>query len=428
MTTNNGHASPATRTMTDTPPARRTPRPPEKKSGGGAVWFWLILFLIVLGVVAALVLWRDKSNQSKLNSTTQDMAEPTVLVVHPQKGDPHITITLPGTVNSLIESSVYSQVSGYVKRWYVDIGGQVRSGQLLADIDTPVTDQQLLQAQESVKQAEANLNLAKITANRYNDLFGSHAVSQQDLDNQNANVKVQEANLSAAQAFVGGIQKTEAFKQVRAPFDGVITARRIDIGDYVTATGQTSTTPSGNGPAQTGTPNQELFSVAQTRTLRVYVNVPEYYASETVPGITANLELASDPNTTVTGKLVRTADAIDPSSLTLLTEIDVDNSSGKLLPGGYAQVHFDIVTKHPPLVIPGNSLIFRAAGPQVGVVDDSGVVELRDIKIGRDLGTKLEVVDGINEDDAVIVNPSDSLADKQKVRVKQLDDSSDKKP
>src|ERR1700677_770882 len=201
MTTHNRHASPATRTMTDTPPARRTPRPPEKKSGGGAVWFWLILFLIVLGVVAALVLWRDKSNQSKLNSTTQDMAEPTVLVVHPQKGDPHITITLPGTVNSLIESSVYSQVSGYVKRWYVDIGGQVRSGQLLADIDTPVTDQQLLQAQESVKQAEANLNLAKITANRYNDLFGSHAVSQQDLDNQNANVKVQEANLSAAQAF-----------------------------------------------------------------------------------------------------------------------------------------------------------------------------------------------------------------------------------
>ena len=243
-------------------------------------------------------------------------------------------------------------------------------------------------------------------------------MAQQDVDNQTANVRVQEANLSAALAFEGGIQKTEAFKQVKAPFAGIITARRIDVGDYVSSTGQVATTSTGaSGPAQTGTPNQELFRVAQTKTLRVYVNVPENYADEVVPGITATLELASAPNVPVKGKLVRTADAIDPNSLTLLSEVDVDNPDGKLLPGGYAQVHFDIVTTHPPLVIPGNSMIFRTQGPQVGVVDDSNIVHLQNIKIGRDLGTKLEIVEGLKEDDSVIVNPSDSLADGQKVRV-----------
>jgi len=346
------------------------------------------------------------------------MAVPTVLVVLPQRGDAEIHLTLPGTVDPLMESSVYAQVSGYIKRWLVDIGGSVKQGQLLAEIDTPVTDQSLLQAEESVKQAQANLNLAKVTADRYNALLSSHAVAQEDVDTQNANVKVQEANLSAAQAFEGGIQKTEAFKEVRAPFDGIITARQIDVGDYVSATGQTApTNTTTSGPSQTGTPNQELFRIAQTKTLRVYVNVPENYADEIVPGIKATLILASNPNTPATGKLVRTADAIDPNSLTLLSEVDVDNPDGKLLPGGYAQVHFDIVTSHPPLVIPGNSLIFRSQGPQVGVVDDSNTVHLRNIKIGRDLGTKLEIADGLQENDQVIVNPSDSLADGQQVRV-----------
>jgi len=284
-----------------------------------------------------------------------------------------------------------------------------------------VTDQQLLQAQQSVLQAEANLNLAKVTAARYNDLLATHAVAQEDVDTQNANVSVQQANLSAAQAFVGGIQKTEAFKQVRAPFDGVITARHVDVGDFVTATNQAATTNTSNQSVQTGTPNQELFRVAQTRVLRVYVNVPEYYSPEIVPGIQATLEMASNPNAPVKGRLVRTADAIDPNSLTLLSEVDVDNPDGKLLPGGYAQVHFDIISKHPPMIIPGNTMIFRSAGPQVGVVDDSGIVHLRDIKIGRDLGTNLEVIQGLDEGDEVIINPSDSLADGQKVHVTSQD-------
>jgi multidrug efflux pump subunit AcrA (membrane-fusion protein) len=403
--------------MTENKPVRRTPATKQKQPAS-FTWLWLILFLIVLGVIVAYVFWKKSAAQADLNSSTQEMAVPTVLVVHPQRGDPQIHLTLPGTVQALMESSVYAQVSGYIKRWLVDIGGTVKTGQLLAEIETPVTDQQLIQAGESVKQAQANVNLAKVTADRYNELFTTHAVAQQDVDNQDANLKVQEANLSAAQAFVGGIQKTEAFKEVRAPFDGVITARQIDVGDFVSATGQTATTNTPNsGPSQTGTPNQELFRIAQTKILRIYVNVPENYADEIIPGIKATLELASNPNATVEGKLVRTADAIDPNSLTLLSEVDVDNADGKLLPGGYAQVHFDIVTSHPPLVIPGNSLIFRAAGPQVGVVDESNIIHLRTIKIGRDLGTKLEVLDGLEEDDQVVVNPSDSLADGQKVRV-----------
>jgi multidrug efflux pump subunit AcrA (membrane-fusion protein) len=354
------------------------------------------------------------------------MAQPSVLVVHPEKGDSQLHLTLPGTVDAQMESSVYAQVSGYVKRWLVDIGAQVKEGQLLAEIDTPVTDQQLKQADESVKQAQANLDLAKTTADRYNKLFETKAVSQQDVDNQNAGVKVQEANLSAAQAFEEGIQKTEAFKQVKAPFDGVITARHIDVGDYVSASGQTGSVVTSTGAAQNGAPNQEMFRIAQIKVLRVYVNVPETYSDQVVPGITATLTLASSPNKPVTGKLTRTSNAIDPNSLTLLSEVDVDNADGKLLPGGYAQVHFDINSNRPSLIIPGNTLIFRQQGPQVGVVDDSGIVHLKNIKIGRDLGTKLEVADGVKAEDSIIVNPSDSLADGQKVTVSTND--ADKKP
>jgi multidrug efflux pump subunit AcrA (membrane-fusion protein) len=430
MATQNGHGNPPPqRTVTAPEPARRVAPPRKKKKKRGFLGLGLFLLFVALAVAVVLILWHRSSQQEELKTSTQQMAEPTVLIVHPQPGDAQVHLTLPGTVDPLMESSVYAQVSGYIKRWLVDIGGAVKQGQLLAEIDTPVTDQSLKQAGESVKQAQANLDLAKITAARYNGLLASHAVSQQDVDNQNASVRVQEANLSAAQAFESGIQKTESFKQVVAPFDGVITARRIDVGDYVSATGQTaSTTTSGSGPLQTGTPNQELFRVAQTKTLRVYVNVPEAYADEITPGTKATMELASSPNQTVTGTLTRTSDAIDPTSLTLLAEVDVDNADGKLLPGGYAQVHFNILSKTPPLVIPGNSMIFRQQGPQVGVVDESGVVHLHDIKISRDLGTKLEVSDGVGPDDSVIVNPSDSLADGQKVHVKEDDQGQTQKP
>jgi len=391
---------------------------PLKKRKRSFFWLYALLFLLVLGGAAFYVFFQRGLAQTALVSATQKMADSTVLVVRPERGAPEVHLVLPGTVQAEMESSVYAQVSGYIKRWLVDIGAPVKEGQLLAEIETPVTDQQLSQAQAAMAQAQANLNLAKTTAARYNGLLKTNAVSQQDVDTQNAGVAVQEANVAAAQANVRALEQMEAFKAVKAPFDGAITARKIDVGDLVTASGS-GTASQGNAPSQNGTPSQELFRIAQTKMLRIYVNIPENYSDQIVPGIAATLDLASSPDQKVTGKLVRTSQSIDPSSLTLLAEVDVPNPDGKLLPGGYAQVHFDITTDHPPLVIPGNTLIFRAQGTQVGIVDtDTGTVHLQDIKIGRDFGTKLEVVSGLKEDDSVILNPSDSLVDGAKVQVK----------
>jgi RND family efflux transporter MFP subunit len=396
------------------PLARPAPVKSKKRS---FFWLYALLFLLLLGGMVAFVLFQRAQAQSALTTATRQMAVSTVLVVHPDLGAKDIHLVLPGTVQAEMESSVYAQVSGYIKRWLVDIGAPVKEGQLLAEIETPVTDQQLRQAQAAVAQAQANLNLAKTTATRYNDLLKTNAVSQQDVDNQNAGVAVQEANLAAAQANLQGLEQTEAFKEVKAPFDGVVTARKIDVGDLVTASGA-DTASQGSAPSQTGTPSQELFRIAQTKTLRVYINIPEGYSGEIVPGISATVTLASSPTQKVTGKLARTSQSIDPSSLTLLAEVDVPNQDGKLLPGGYAQVHFDITTDHPPLVIPGNTLIFRAQGTQVGIVDpDTQTVHLKDIKVGRDFGTKLEVIDGLQESDFIILNPSDSLTDGAKVQV-----------
>jgi membrane fusion protein, multidrug efflux system len=416
MLTNNGHGTPDTnRIMAEKNPIRRPATPQRRKRS--FFWLYAFVFLLVLGGTAAVVFVRRAQAQSALESVTKQMDVPTVLVVHPERGAADIHLILPGTVQAEMESSVYAQVSGYIKRWLVDIGAPVKEGELLAEIETPVTDQQLSQAQAAMAQIQANLNLAKTTAARYNNLRNTNAVSQQDVDTQNAGVAVQEANLAAAQANIRGLEQTEAFKEVKAPFDGVVTARKIDVGDLVTASGA-GTASQGNAPSQNGTPSQELFRVAQTKTLRVYVNIPENYSDEIVPGISATLDMASSPNQKVTGKLARTSQSIDPGSLTLLAEVDVPNANGKLLPGGYAQVHFDITTTHPPLVIPGNTLIFRAQGTQVGVVDtDTNTVHLKDIKIGRDFGTKLEVVDGLEENDFVILNPSDSLTDGARVQV-----------
>jgi multidrug efflux pump subunit AcrA (membrane-fusion protein) len=402
--------------MIENKPIMRPAIPKKRKRS--FFWLYALVFLLVLGGAAVFVFFQRGQAQTALVSATRQMAVSAVLVVHPERGATDIHLVLPGTVQAEMESSVYAQVSGYIKRWLVDIGAPVKEGQLLAEIETPVTDQQLMQSQAAMAQAQANLNLAKTTASRYNGLLKTNAVSQQDVDTQNAGVAVQEANLASAQANVRGLQQTEAFKEVKAPFDGIVTARKIDIGDLVSASGA-GTASQGSAPSQMTTPSQALFRVAQTKILRVYVNIPENYSDAIVPGTSVALDLASSPSRKVTGKLVRTSQAIDPNSLTLLAEVDVPNADGKLLPGGFAQVHFDITTAHPPLVIPGNTLIFRAQGAQVGVVDtDANTVHLKNIKIGRDLGTKLEVVDGLSESDSVILNPSDSLTDGAKVEVK----------
>lgn len=428
-TMSNGHeASPTNRTPAEragygTPPGSRAPASTPQPKHHGVLWLSTIILVIVLGCIFAFVMVRKSHQSAELKEATEKMAVPTVLTVHPEPGSGETHLVLPGAVQAYMESSVYAQISGYIKRWLVDIGAPVKKGQLMAEIEAPVIEQQLQQAQGTLGQAQANLALAKVTAARYNDLLAKHAVSQQDVDNQNANVAVQQANVAAAQGGVSAIEHALAFKEVVAPFDGVVTARRVDVGDLVTSGGGTSS-PSGSGAAGTtpasGTSTQ-LFSVAQTQVLRVYVTVPAHDSVNVVPGVTATLNLASNPDRSVSGTLVRTSKSIDPTSLTLLAEVDVDNADGKLLPGGYAQVHFDLKDAHPPLLIPGNALIFRAQGPQVGVVDNNDTVQLKDIKIGRDFGTKLEVVSGLQASDAVIVNPSDSLTSGLKVQVKKDD-------
>jgi multidrug efflux pump subunit AcrA (membrane-fusion protein) len=428
-TMSNGHEAsqtkriPADRAGYGTPPGSRTPSRQAPPKRHGAIWFWTILLVIVLACVFAFVMVRKSHQSAQLKEATQKMAVPTVLTVHPQPGSGNVQLVLPGAVQAYMESSVYAQISGYIKRWLVDIGAPVKKGDLLAEIEAPVIEQQLQQAQGTLGQAQANLALAKVTASRYTGLLAKNAVSQQDVDNQNANVAVQQANVAAAQGGVSAIEHALAFKQVVAPFDGVVTARRVDVGDLVTAGGGTSS-PSGSGAAGT-TPasgnSTQLFSVAQTQILRVYVTVPAHDSEDVVPGVTAQVALASNPNHSVPGRIVRTSKSIDPTSLTLLVEVDVDNADGKLLPGGYAEVHFDLKDAHPALLIPGNALIFRAQGPQVGVVNSDSTVQLKDITIGRDFGTKLEVTAGLQASDSVIVNPSDSLTNGLKVQVKKDD-------
>lgn len=389
--------------MVENPPPRPSPSPRKKKQSNSWLWLIAVIFVVVLVVVVTFVVIGRLHAQSQLKNVTQQMATPTVLVVRPEQGSPDVHLVLPGTVQPYIQSTVYAQVTGYLKRWLVDIGTPVKQGQLLAEIETPEIDQQLAAAQAAQVQNQATTDLSRITADRYNTLLHTNAVAQQDVDEKNGDLAVAEANLNAAKANVGRLQKTEAFKEVYAPFDGILTQRRVDVGDLVNA--------------GTGSTSQALFQISQTSTLRVYVRVPEMYSAEMTPGLSTKLEMASNPGQAVSGTLVRTSQAIDPASLTLLVEVDVDNKDGKLFPGGYAQVRFDVTLVHPPLVLPGNTLIFRAQGTQVGVVDSDNTVHLKDIKIGRDFGTKIEVVSGIDANDSVILNPSDSLGDGQKVKI-----------
>lgn len=372
---------------------------PKRKVSWSKVLFYI---LIVTGLVA-FVFVRRSAAQSNLVKLTQQMAIPMVLAVHPEMESSEVHLTLPGTVQAYTHAAIYSRVDGYVKNWMVDIGAHVKKGQLLAEIETPETDQQLRQTLATVVLARANVGLAQVTAKRYDDLASTDAVSKQEVDTANSDLEARQATLAADQATADRLQQIEGFKEIYAPFDGVITQRLVDIG-YLINSGA-------------GTKAQELFEMERTDILRVYVQIPEAYSHLAVPGGKAEIQLASSPNQRVEGTLVRTAQAIDPTSQTILTEVDVPNADGKLYPGGYAQVYLDFKTGDPTLVVPGNSLIFRAQGPQLGLVDPkTNLVHLQDIKIGRDLGNRIEVIDGLKATDEVIVNPSDSLSEGAKVQ------------
>ena len=372
---------------------------------------FLKIGLIVLAAagVFLLVLIPRLRQKKEVREATDRMAVPNVTVVHPKPGPSETTLNLPGNVKAFLEAPLYARTDGYVKKWYFDIGAPVKEGQVLAEIETPEVDQQLAQSRAARDQASANLMLAKTSADRWNDLLRQHAVAQQESDQRNSDYAARQADYASADANVKRLESLQSFQKVTAPFDGIVTSRRIDIGSLINA-----------GSSAAG---QELFRVAQIGTLRVYVNVPEAFSSSVPVGTPATIDFASAPGVEGKGNVVSTAGAIDPQARTLLVEIQVPNNDGKFLPGGYAQIHFQVRLDHPALVVPANTLLFHSAGSQIGVVGPDHVVTLKKVQIGRDFGTTVEIVDGLQADDFIIVNPSDSLTSGIKVESKEKTDA-----
>lgn len=384
---------------------RRSPSPgggesrPKKRSWLSAI----IILVVVAGIVVAGIIPRIRA-KAALKTETRELAVPAVSVIHPQRGAPSQEIILPGNMQAFIDSPIYARTNGYLKKWYVDIGGRVKAGQLLADIETPEVDAQFHQAQADLKTAQANYDLSEITYNRYETLKSTDSVAKQDVDNAVGDYQAKKAMVASAEANLNRLQELVSFEKVYSPFDGVLTARETDIGDLIDA--------GTNGGAA-----KELFRVASINTLRVYINVPQIYSAESNPGIPAYLTLQEFPGRTFQGKIVRTANAIDLASRTLLVEVDVNNPTGELLPGAYAQVHLKIASGAPTYILPVTTLVFRTAGLQVATVKDGNKATLIPIAIGRDYGTSVEVVSGLTDSDVVIDSPPDSIVDGEEVRI-----------
>jgi len=367
----------------------------------------LLLAIAAIVVVAALLsgIWSRVKAQKSLRTETAQVALTSVSVRLPKPATPAAEIILPGNVQPYITSPIYSRTNGYLKKWYFDIGARVKRGQLLAVIETPEVDQQLQQARSNLLTAQANLSLAEITKTRYQGLLKTNAVSKQDVDNAVGSYNANKAIVEADQATVQQYTALVSFERIYAPFDGVITARNTDIGDLINS-------------GSSGGVKTDLFHIAQPGTLRVYVNVPEEYSRGIKVGMAADLTLAEFPGRKFQGKVVRTADAINVTTRTLLIEIDVDNPTGTLLTGSYAEVHLAVPTQGSTYLIPVNTLLFRTEGLRVGIVRDGKVV-LTTVTPGHDFGNEIEIVAGLKSDDQIIVNPPDSIVQGQQVQVVQ---------
>ena len=381
--------------------------PADQKPGHG-VLIAIIVLIVVIAIVVAGVVPRLRA-KAALKVETNSLAVPQVQVIQPKRGSPAQEIILPGNIQAFTDAPIYARTNGYLKAWYFDIGAHVKQGQLLAVIETPEVDQQLLQARADLNTAQANLNLSQITYNRFEGLKNTDSVSTQDVDNAAGDYAAKKATVDSAQSNVNRLADLQSFEKIYVPFDGVVTARNTDVGQLIDS-------------GSSGGVGRELFHVAAIRTLRVYINVPQQYSVAARPGILADLTLAQFPGRKVQGKLVRTANAINLASRTLLVEVDVDNSTGELLPGAFTEVHLKIPTDIPSYILPVNTLIFRAEGLQVATVETRDNVErakLVSITLGRDFGATVEVVSGITDADRVIVSPPDSLVDDEQVQITQ---------
>lgn len=359
--------------------------------------------LLVLFTAGAVTFLNRKSEADALAKETEAVSVPTVAVVQPEVEPGNDELVLPGNLLAFEESPIFARTNGYLLRWYKDIGSKIQKGELLAAIDTPEVDQELSQARAGREQIKAALELAKISADRWANLRKSDSVSQQEADQQASGYQQAQANLAAADANVRRLEQLESFKNVYAPFSGVLIRRNVDPGALINS-----------GAGATG---KELFDIARVDPLRVYVSVPQAYAPNIKAGMKANVTLQEFPGRKFLGTVARTADAIDPATRTLNTEVDVPNKDGRLLPGSFGQVHFATGTSVPRITIPVNAMLFRTEGPRVAVVDKDGKVHLRPISIGRDFGATLEILGGLDVSDQIIINPSDSLEEGQQVRV-----------
>jgi RND family efflux transporter MFP subunit len=359
--------------------------------------------IIVLAVAAVAAVWGITSRSralAALSRETRDMSVPTVSITHPERGAAQEDLSLPGNIQPYTDAAIFARTTGYLKARHADIGSRVKAGQLLAEIDTPEIDQQLLQARADLATAQANTRLALTTAERYRDLIRSESVSQQDLDNANGNYEAKRAAEQSAAANVKRLEQLQSFKKIYAPFDGVVTARNTDIGALIGSQANA----------------KELFHIASTGRLRVFVNVPQIYSRAVQPGLDAEVELKELPGKQFKGTLTRTAQSIDPSTRTLLCEVDLPNPAGELLPGSYGEVHLKLPAQASTFRLPVNTLIFRAEGVRVALVNDRRVA-LAPVTLGRDFGSTVEIVLGLTGGETVVVNPPDSLTSGQVVRV-----------
>jgi RND family efflux transporter MFP subunit len=392
-------------TGTDVVPAHADPshaEPPTENPGGLRTAASIVAVALLLAIVYGLHV--RSTSEKRLTITTDEAAIPTVNVVHPVEGSKANDLALPGNVVAFTDTPIYSRTSGYLKKWYFDIGAHVHKGDLLAEIETPEIDQQLNQSRAELERMQANADLAGVTSNRWQVLLAKHAVSQQEADQTRSNYIAAQAAVDASRANVHRLEQLQSYERIVAPFDGVITARNTDIGDLIDA-GSSSSNP------------RELFHLDASNRLRVYVSVPEVDSDSIHDGDEASLTQDANPNLKIHGRIVRNADAIDYSTRTLRVEVDIDNSKGVLRPGAFVFVHFLLPAIGNSVTIPSNTLLFRTEGLRVGVVRNDRV-RLLPITIGQDFGNAVEVTSGLTPADEVILDPSDSLAGGMQVHPK----------
>ncbi|HWF65742.1 MAG TPA: efflux RND transporter periplasmic adaptor subunit [Acidobacteriaceae bacterium] len=387
----------------------------------------LIVLLIVAAVVAITGILPRLHARAELAKQTDSLAVPMVSVVTAQPGAPTQEIVLPGTIQAYRDAPIYARTSGYVKSWSHDIGTHVKKGELLAVIETPELDRQVDQARANLATAQANLRLSRVTAQRYQGLQGSEAVSQQSIDTAAQNEQAQAASVAVAQQSLNQLLEMQGFERLYAPFDGIVTARNTDVGQLVDSGsngGTGSSSMYGSNAAAAGNGLQELFRVSNLSVARIFVQVPEVYVPDARTGVETGIDVPGYPGRVFQGKIVRTANALDLNTRTLTVEVDIDNRKSELLPGSYAQVHLKLPMKNPVLIIPVSALMFRSEGLRVVTLDDQNRARLQPIRVGRDWGTQIEVLSGLTRGARIVDNPPDSIAEGEKVNVSQGDGGS----